>query len=299
MSGIRSHNFREGDRSEYLANYLLSGLGLATPVPRPEDIGIDFFCNISEQQKGLLSFGYPYCIQIKSYSTEEIVFGSYESEKWKSENIYWLFKQELPIFIGLVDKKEIKIDIYNTSTLSFIYQFHKNCSILKLLPRKNNTDEEVQRPKIINLNDWPSVDCGDGKLYEVDLGKPIISLCHSDFEDFDKMERIKNVFRWAIFIEQKNLLYRKMKLPYFNWILKNDINNTLIPAWIYSSSNQETSKEVLQNIVPWVVSLAINFYDNRELEKLDILKPILNLLPRPLLHKPLLDKYPEIFDKLN
>ena len=40
--------FRQGDRSEYLALYMLSALGLAVPVPRQEDVGIDFHCNTSE-----------------------------------------------------------------------------------------------------------------------------------------------------------------------------------------------------------------------------------------------------------
>lgn len=49
MSGIRLYSFSEGDRSEYLANYLLSGLGLVTvdighPVPKGiRESNPDFF----------------------------------------------------------------------------------------------------------------------------------------------------------------------------------------------------------------------------------------------------------------
>jgi len=89
MSGTRLYNFREGDRSEYLANYLLSGLGLVTVVPRQEDIGFDFYCQLADQEKGNLTFGYPFIVQIKSNSQDEIIYGDTSQDKWKKENIEW------------------------------------------------------------------------------------------------------------------------------------------------------------------------------------------------------------------
>src|SRR3954452_11427379 len=68
MSGVRSYSFSEGDRSEYLAQFLLSALGLCTFIPRQEDIGFDFSCSVADQQQGTLTFGYPYLISIKSLS---------------------------------------------------------------------------------------------------------------------------------------------------------------------------------------------------------------------------------------
>lgn len=54
-TGTRFHNFREGDRSEYLAVYLLSRLGLVTQVPRQEDIGFGAWIrrSIVEAKKSL------------------------------------------------------------------------------------------------------------------------------------------------------------------------------------------------------------------------------------------------------
>ncbi len=72
MSGTRSHNLREGDRSEYFAQVLHSGLGLCTPIPRQEDIGFDFVCNLSDQESGILTFGHPYIVSVKSASSAEI-----------------------------------------------------------------------------------------------------------------------------------------------------------------------------------------------------------------------------------
>jgi hypothetical protein len=41
MSGKQVFNWRESDRSEHLAGFLLSALGMATPVERQEELGAD------------------------------------------------------------------------------------------------------------------------------------------------------------------------------------------------------------------------------------------------------------------
>lgn len=63
-TGTRFYNWREGDRSEYLAVYLLSALGLVTQVPRQEDIGFDLVCNLAEQESGIQSFRHHYLGQM-------------------------------------------------------------------------------------------------------------------------------------------------------------------------------------------------------------------------------------------
>jgi hypothetical protein len=136
MSGIRYYNFREGDRSEYLANYLLSGIGLVIPFPRQEDIGIDFYCSLADQERGSLTFGFPYLVQVKSSSETELSFGSVKEGKWRHEDIQWLFRQELPLFIGFVDKSAPRLDLFNTSAFWFTVMAHPNCSQIVFKPRR-------------------------------------------------------------------------------------------------------------------------------------------------------------------
>ncbi|NIP97713.1 MAG: hypothetical protein GWO24_31475, partial [Akkermansiaceae bacterium] len=64
MSGKQVFNWREGDRNEYLAEFLLSAVGLVTPVPRQGDVGVDLFCSLVDQEKGATTFGYPFLVQL-------------------------------------------------------------------------------------------------------------------------------------------------------------------------------------------------------------------------------------------
>ena len=77
---------------------LLSGLGLSTPIPRQEDIGLDFLCSLSDQEDGaILTFGSPRMVSIKSASSPKMVLAPSKSdiEGNSTGHIEWLFRQEL------------------------------------------------------------------------------------------------------------------------------------------------------------------------------------------------------------
>src|SRR5438132_11449916 len=115
MSGVRSYSFREGDRSEYLAQFFLSAMGLCTSIPRQEDIGFDFSCSIADQEAGLLTFGFPYLISIKSISAPSIGIEPSATAIQANDHrhVSWLFRQDQPVFLGVVDKDAINLRIFS------------------------------------------------------------------------------------------------------------------------------------------------------------------------------------------
>ena len=66
MSGGRSRPFRLGDRSELLVEQLLAAFAFTTPVPRQEDVGVDFFCSLTHQEGQFLKAGPFFAVQAKS-----------------------------------------------------------------------------------------------------------------------------------------------------------------------------------------------------------------------------------------
>jgi hypothetical protein len=143
MPGVRNRNYREGDRSEYFAQVLLSGLGLCTPIPRQEDIGFDFVCNLADQESGVLTFGHPYIVSVKSSSKAEscIVMEPTEAaiEAKTQFHIEWIFREELPSFLAVVDKKNFTLRFYSLIAVWFIYyEGGTTCGKLTLRPRRPN-----------------------------------------------------------------------------------------------------------------------------------------------------------------
>ena len=151
MSGVRLHNPRQGDRSEYLAVYMLSALGLVTQVPRQEDIGIDLICNLAEQESGIVGFRHHFAVSVKSASTPRAVFVPADSKKDDpkyTDHFNWLFHLELPLMLAVIDKEKQELALY--STLPAWFLFHErlgDCGVIELVPRTqvNGSNPGVDR----------------------------------------------------------------------------------------------------------------------------------------------------------
>lgn len=294
MSGNRWGTFREGDRSEYLANYLMSGLGLITGISRQEDIGVDFYCSVSDQEQGALTFGYPYQLSIKSDSMNSISFGGIDKGKWKQNDIKWLFRQELPLFFGFVSKREAKIDIYAPTALWFLFHEHPTCTEIEFKIENPNT--EVGRPGSVAIPNCPS-GCGDGNRYTINLGFPIVSLRHSDFENENTIRNIKNILRTTIELEQNNILYRRLNLSYFHWVIASKANEIIEKiGWIYTDPKPDSIDRIIRSIAPSLISLAIHLKQSGNPEQISTFKDILRKCPADMKPPELLIAHGDIFE---
>lgn len=126
MPGGRPKNTSNGDRAEYLAQYLLSFIGLPLPVLRQLDIGIDFVCNISKEENNILTFSHPFNVQLKvlneitGETSSSIKYGGFNKKgEAKTYEIDWLFSQGMPLFIGILDSKNRTILLYSISSIWF------------------------------------------------------------------------------------------------------------------------------------------------------------------------------------
>ena len=106
MPGARYQPFRLGDRSELLAELLLSAFAFTTRVPRQEDIGFDLFCSLITREGKLLKAGPFFAVQAKS-STDPLTFS-------KDHEIAWLTGQENPLLLCVVDRPKLAMDVYST-----------------------------------------------------------------------------------------------------------------------------------------------------------------------------------------
>jgi hypothetical protein len=84
----RLTSYRQGDRFEHFARTILSALGLAVPVPREEDVGIDFYCTLGHEDGSVTRFFDPYNMQVNSSSEHSLMYGGTSaSGDWKINEI--------------------------------------------------------------------------------------------------------------------------------------------------------------------------------------------------------------------
>jgi hypothetical protein len=292
MPGQLWNTFRQGNRTEYLATYLLSALGIAVKVPREEDVGIDFHCNLaSDFGDGLLKFFAPYNVQIKSAEGggEKIKYGGIKDGKFKDHEVRWLLSQRIPFFIGVVDKKAGVIRIYSTATRWFAkYHGKIPCEIVFVADTPDSqthlgsgTRTDIDPSKIPGspASIPPNVELVS---WEIPLGQPALVLNSEQAEDPCHLLNVRNYFKDFIYLDEKNGVFRGMGLQAFYWPLLIVPNRTLMRWGISVSWGNRIDHNVGQQmtvLAPLVASLQRTYVEAGDTASAHHFDGLLNVIP--------------------
>lgn len=122
-------SFRKGWENENLASFILSRFSfIANPVSVSDDLGNDFFCTLFETKKiekhEYLIPKNAFLIQIKSNSRDIDI----------TEKAEYYNSLELPVFIGIVDRKNLSLKIYSAEYLPIFFPWKGNPKQLIIKP---------------------------------------------------------------------------------------------------------------------------------------------------------------------
>ncbi len=297
MPGVRSYSFREGDRSEYLAQFLLSALGLCTFIPRQEDIGFDFSCSLADQEAGILTFGYPYLISIKSRSMPSIHVEPTKTaiEADDARHVAWLFRQNQPVFLGVVDKEDVSLHIFSLLPLWFLYYYGgPTVGSLSLNPRFDvaQTDDVGIPTRGAELANWP------GHFhFDVDLGHPVAKLDLSTIQDEARLRIVKKSLRIAVDFAERDLLHYRLQIPTFYWFAKISPDGSVLhPAFSYEPvpPTPDARREIMAELAPSLISFALYFKETGDAESLQACAKLLSHAPQHVIPPIILEHVPEL-----
>lgn len=206
--GSLAANFHEGARSEYLAEYALTSLGMASMIPRQEDVGIDMQCALGERIGGRLVIDRYYLVQIKSARE----FDAYEGRG----AVQWLCEHRHPLFYVVVNKKDTRIEIYQTCELVSLYALDSVTRVVLKPGDKPSTFDSIVPAEEVTLN----------------LGPPILSFNIKVTSDDAWREKAKEVLRSWIEIDQANIDSKRQGLGLNLFPLSYETNKTVAPGKI-------------------------------------------------------------------
>ncbi len=212
MPGLLALPYHESNRNEYLAQYFLSALGASSPVPRQEDIGVDFNCVLGKRDGKRLTFHSPYIVQSGSAAGKDFEYGGFNDGRWHRESIEWLFSQELPFFICTVDLKNLRFRMYSTSPMWLTRWRYGVPTSLEFCP------DEIHDPLAGACIQRPGLPGGNGCHYRVPLRSPIIDLYPADLNTNVRDQAVA-AMKVAVALEQENLTFRRLGLPMSRWFL--------------------------------------------------------------------------------
>lgn len=280
MPGSLWAPFREGNRSEYLAQYFLSALGVSVSVPRPEDIGIDFYCALAQENDQRLTFHSPFAVQVGSYGTKEFSYGGYTNKGvWQKEQIDWLFSQELPLFVSTVDKDTLRFRLYSTSPIWLIRYRFGTPSEIHLIP---DAHYDILKDSREDVRDYHGKG-GDGARYRIPLGPPVVDL-RIDQLKTNIVEKARFALSKASNVEMGNLTYRRLNVHFSQWLLEIQPNDdspafNVGQGYAWNPEPGRNTSEQLRAVLPMIVALGHNLKSQNRLAELAQLRGIFSLIP--------------------
>ena len=300
MSGKLMSFARKGSRVERLADFLLSSIGVCTPVRHEDDLGVDFHCQLgSVQEGGYVTYHSPFILQVKSNLDHGILYGERNPEKWVSESTAWLFQNKIPFFVGTVDLDKSAISIYDTTGLWQVYNRSGAWSSQIRLVSKPHTEGEMrENVDSVPLENW--IDgCGDGFRHTVDLGNPLICFSISDLQSRGRMDlSMANFTNW-IYFEQKNIVNRDLGLRTFLEVKGNEPGSHIVRTGMSFEAHQHLQPEhVVGELYPGLVSILIKLKEQGREKEWRALKEFLRYSPPSRLDASLYRADSELFDWL-
>jgi hypothetical protein len=214
--------------------------------------------------------------------------------------IEWLWAQEVPFLIGVVDKANSTFALYATSPMWRVrYSNGGNPGEVVLRPGIPVQGQHIGFPDPVAQPQWPA-GTGDGQRWFVDLGAPLIRITAAEAENAEIIETSRGILDWALFVEQQNITYRRLDIPYFTWPLDIQTND---PATIGSlgvfiaaqAGPAALTEQKLRGLAPFVFSLALHLKSSNQLDALNHLKSVFALFPDHLIPGFIKNQLPEIF----
>lgn len=225
----RVFSFRQGDRSEYLAQYILSSIAISVPVPRQEDVGSDFHCSLLKKVDGNLYPYLPFNIQVKSYGPDilknGVRFGGTtkgkkpKGGKWRGHEIEILCQTDTPFLIGVVNKEEQWMDLFTTIPRYFVrvnWSGKGTPREVALIPYTPDGVDHIGAGKVTKQKSKLGMPDYSWKL---PLGQPIVRISIGDSEDPAKCEIIKHTIEPFLRLDQENAVFARLGLGHFHWPL--------------------------------------------------------------------------------
>jgi hypothetical protein len=264
----RQFSYRQGDRAEYLAQYILSAIAITIPVPRQEDVGADFHCSLLRRVGNNLRPTLPFNIQIKSEGEkilkEGIRFGGVtDAGNWRSHEIELLCQTDTPFLVGLVDLEKQTLSVFSTITRYFVLSNWQRAGLpreVALIPYDPVGEVHLGAGVQEQLDTKVGM---PSKFWKLPIGQPIVSISIDESEDPERCEATKTLLEPFLRLDQENAVCFRIGLGYFEWPLIIRPGQTLkdIAAGMATpSADSPAVQKQLQTLGRIVASLLTSYH---------------------------------------
>lgn len=278
MPGQQLYSYWEGNRSQLLATHILSSVAAVVPVPREFDFGLDLLCTLTRHEGGALYAGRSSGIQVKSASDPIVKYGGLNKQgAWKKYELDWLYGQDQPIILCIVDLKQWRIRLYSTVRMWYLPFKVQKPGEVQLIPDLEfesvapGLSQNRYKEEPLEMTRDGGV-AGNGASYRVPLGPPIVDIAVNDEESPEHRDLIRRCLNAWIELDYRNVRHFRMGIPYYEEWYSWETNVPPSPStriWhFWASETEKNIREIFDAIGPAIAALLNNFRAQKQGEKL-------------------------------
>lgn len=169
-----------GSTNEAFCEAMLGRFASMIFVPNEQDFGIDFYCLPRRPSSRNSEMPVTLCgIQVKGESGGNLTFGGVrgKNQEWRRHELVWLRELSIPFYLAVVDGSFERVDLFSITRCLQVFwktSFPFEISCVVSAPEFQEPVETVE-PQAQEAAVQPT-DQHDGKIWEVSLGSPFLSL---------------------------------------------------------------------------------------------------------------------------
>ena len=286
MPGLQLASFWEGNRAELFATYALSSVAAVVNVPRPFDFGLDLLCTLTHQDNNLLHAGKAFGVQVKAASAQKVQYGGLDAKKrkWKKHEIDWLFGQDQPIILCIVDLKQWRVRLYSTIPIWWLrWMRGPNLGEVVLEPdleADSSKSRGYSRTQLELGED--DLECGDGYSHSVPLGKPIFDIELKQQETKEYRDNLRLCLDRWLELDYRNIIHYRMQVPFTSEWADWEPNTPPGPVVKFRHYHNSMPDKNIYNILSSMAPASVALFRNLEVQgqhaKLKHVLPIMRLM---------------------
>jgi hypothetical protein len=200
-----------GESYEVFAESVLGRIATLTRVGTKQDFGTDTYCQPRVPAGDRTEMVTELClIQIKG-GTSPLSYGGMDKDgRWRSYELQWLRDLWAPLFLATVDREYRRVDLFSLWPIWWVMW---QCgSPFKVECRwREAADAHVS---FANPTREHSGTAGDGNVWRVDLGPPLLQLSHENLNDDEFARKAVDILRLWIQVDRRTVARFHGRVPY-------------------------------------------------------------------------------------
>jgi hypothetical protein len=260
MAGRRLDRDSLGESYEVFAESLLNRIATLTRIGTKQDFGTDTYCQprigISERTETVTEL----CLlQVKGGSSR-LVYGGVEDKVWKGYEFEWLKGLWAPLYLVHVDKQYRRADLYSLWPIWWV--LWQAGTPFKVICKWTEPSDSVHDYCPPTSEPAPeAVGFGDGRIWRVDLGTPLLSLTHQLLNDTTVRNHLVNLFRYWIRVDRQTVARYNLQVPLVemnhSWIT-NQVPSKKGELLVMSSTPGALIEPIARALAPAILGLGSN-----------------------------------------